>query len=87
MYPKEDSQGKHSALEEKTLRGTHQDTVPLVPLLSLFLTNNQHVLAQMKRKEGENEISAAVRFLKETNIKGRIITGDVLFAQKKCAKS
>jgi hypothetical protein len=81
-----DIRGQHLALDGKTLRGTTQDTVPLVHLLSLFMTKNQTVINQIKMEKGENEITAAIRFFDETNIEGATITGDAIFAQKKSAK-
>jgi hypothetical protein len=77
---------EHVALDGKTLRGTKQDSVPLVHLLSLFVVKYQKVIAQIKMQEGENEISAAIRFLKEVDIEGTIITGDAIFAKKKSVK-
>jgi hypothetical protein len=80
------SVGEHAALDGKVLRGTHQDTVPLVHLLALFITTHQNVINQLKLEEGDNEISAAIRFLNETDIAGLTITGDAIFAKKKSAK-
>jgi hypothetical protein len=85
-YFKTDTQGQHIALDGKTLRGTTQDTVPLVHLLSIFMTENQSVINQIRMEEGENEITAATRFINETEIKGAIITGDAMFSKKKSAK-
>jgi hypothetical protein len=78
--------GAHAALDGKVLRGTHQDTVPLVHILSLFVTKHQKVINQLRLEEGDNEISAAIRFLEETDIAGLTITGDAIFAKKKSAK-
>jgi predicted transposase YbfD/YdcC len=36
--------------------------------------------------EGENEITATLRLIKETTVDGGIISGDAIFAQKKSAK-
>jgi hypothetical protein len=80
-----DIKGEHLALDGKTLRASTQDTVPLVHLLSFFMTKNQQVINQIKMDKGENEISAVIRFLNETEIEGAIITGDAIFAQKKSA--
>lgn len=76
----------HIAIDGKSLRGTSQDTIPLVHLLSAFVTKNQHVINQIKMEEGENEITASLRLFSETNIEGGIITGDAIFAQKKSVK-
>jgi hypothetical protein len=76
----------HIAIDGKSLRGTDQDTVPAVHLLSLFVIKNQHVINQVRMQEGENEISAAMRLLSEATVDGGIITGDAIFAQKKSVK-
>ena len=36
---------------------------------------------------GENEITAALRLLQDTPLKNKVITGDAIFAQKKCVVS
>jgi hypothetical protein len=71
------------ALDGKTLRGTHQEGVPLVPLLSIFVTRTQGVVGQTKMEKGENEITAALRLLENFPLEGTIVTGDAIFAQKK----
>ena len=75
----------HIAIDGKSLRGTDQDTVPAVHLLSLFVVKNQSVIDQVKILEGANEISAAQRLFSDATIEGGIITGDAIFAQKKFA--
>jgi len=76
----------HIAIDGKSLRGTSEDTVPAVHLLSAFVVENQRVIKQIKMEEGENEISAAMRLLSDGVIEGGIITGDAMFAQKKSVK-
>ena len=77
--------GSHLALDGKTLRGSQQEGVPLVHLLSVFVTNIQGVLGQVKMAEGENEITSALRLLEKLPIEGCVITGDAIFTQKKSA--
>jgi hypothetical protein len=76
----------HIAIDGKSLRGTTQDTVPLVHLLSAFVVQNQQVINQVKMNEGENEITAALRLIEGATVEGGIITGDAIFAQKKSVK-
>jgi len=76
----------HIAIDGKSLRGTTQDTIPAVHLLSAFVVANQSVIKQVKLENGENEITAAMRLLSNATIDGGIITGDAIFAQKKSAK-
>jgi hypothetical protein len=80
------SSNNHIAIDGKSLRGTSQDTVPAVHLLSAFVVKNQCVINQVKMNEGENEITAALRLIKDTTVEGGIISGDAIFAQKKSAK-
>lgn len=77
--------GTPVALDGKTLRATHQEGVPLVHLLSVFVSNTKAVMGQIKMNPGENEITAAIRLLETLTLKGLIITGDAIFAQKKSA--
>jgi hypothetical protein len=53
------------AIDGKSLRGTAQDTVPLVHLLSTFVVENQQVISQICMGEGENEITAALRLVQD----------------------
>jgi hypothetical protein len=76
----------HVAMDGKTLKNSGQDGVPAVHLLSLFSTKNRGVINQISMEAGENEITAALRLLECTNIEGKIVTGDAIFAQKKSAK-
>lgn len=75
--------GTHVAIDGKTLRGTREEGVPLVHLLSAFVTNTQAVVGQLRMEKGENEITAAVRLLEGLRLDGLIITGDAIFTQKK----
>ncbi len=75
--------GTHVALDGKTLRASHQEGVPLVHLLSVFVTRTQGVVGQTKMAEGENEITAALRLLDSLPLEGAVVTGDAIFAQKK----
>lgn len=79
--------GTHVALDGKTLRASHQEGVPLVHLLSVFVTRTQGVVGQTKVEKGENEITAALRLLENLPIEGAVVTGDAIFAQKKCVPS
>ena len=46
------------ALDEKTLRATHEEGVSVVHLLSVFAVNLQGVISQGRMEAGENEIMA-----------------------------
>lgn len=76
-------QSVHLALDGKTLRGT----IPAghrhgVHLLAAYLPQEGWVLAQVEVGRKENEIPAAARLLKTLDLRGKIITGDALLAQR-----
>lgn len=73
----------HIALDGKTLRGT----IPAgrthgVHLLAAYLPQEGWVLAQVEVGRKENEIPAAARLLKTLDLRGKIVTGDALLAQR-----
>ena len=76
-------QSVHICLDGKTLRGT----IPFgctrgVHLLAAYLPQEGWVLCQVEVDRKENEIPAAARLLKTLDLRGKIITGDALLAQR-----
>ncbi len=71
------------ALDGKTLRGTISagQTCGL-HLLAAFLPEEGWVIAQVEVDGKENEIAAAARVLKCVDLRGKIVTGDALLAQR-----
>jgi predicted transposase YbfD/YdcC len=74
-------------LDGKKLRGT----LPAgrsqgVYLLAAFLPDEGWVLLQIEVRPGENEVSAAPRLLKALDLRGKIVTGDALLAQRDLSK-
>lgn len=70
-------------LDGKTLRGT----IPAgqrqgLHLLAAYLPEEGIVLWQMEVGAKDNEIAAAPRLLKTIDLKGKIVTGDAMFAQR-----
>ncbi len=73
----------HMALDGKTMRGT----IPAghshgVHLLAAYLPQEGWVLAQVEVGRKENEIPAAARLLKTLDLRGKIVSGDALLAQR-----
>ena len=72
------------ALDGKTLRGTidlaHRQGQHL---LAAYLPAEGWVLFQVEVDGKENEMSAAPRVLKTLDLRGKIVTGDAMFAQRK----
>lgn len=71
------------SLDGKTLRGT----IPAgqthgVHLLAAYLTGEGWVLLQIEVGSKENEIRVAPRVLKTLDLRGKIVTGDALLAQR-----
>jgi predicted transposase YbfD/YdcC len=74
-------------LDGKTLRGT----IPVgqthgVHLLAAYLSEAGIVLMQVEVEGHENEIVAAPRLLKMIDLRGKIITGDAMLAQRELSK-
>ena len=70
-------------LDGKTLRGT----IPAgktqgVHLLGAYLPEEGWVLYQVEVGSWENEIPAAMRVLRQLDLRGKIVTGDALLAQR-----
>lgn len=70
-------------LDGKTLRGT----IPAgqskgVHLLAAYLPEEGWVLLQVEVGSWENEIPAAMRILQRIDLRGKIVTGDALLAQR-----
>jgi predicted transposase YbfD/YdcC len=71
------------ALDGKTLRGTiSAGQTQGRHLLAAYLPAEGWVLFQVEVANKENEISAAPRLLKSLDLRGKIITGDAMFAQR-----
>jgi predicted transposase YbfD/YdcC len=73
-------------MDGKTLRGT----IPAgktqgVHLLAAYLPEEGIVLAQVEvdKQEKENEIKAAPKLLRQLDLRGRVVSGDAMFAQRK----
>jgi predicted transposase YbfD/YdcC len=70
-------------LDGKTLRGT----IPAgqtkgVHLLAAYLPEESWVIYQVEVNSWENEIPAAMRILRRLDLRGKIVTGDALLAQR-----
>jgi hypothetical protein len=71
------------AIDGKTLRGSRHAEYPAVHLLCAYCDAVSGVLGQVPVKTNkENEITAAAELLKGVAVKGHVITGDAMFAQK-----
>lgn len=69
------------AMDGKTLCSTLAEHGRSIQLLSLFDNLSGCVFSQMQVPEDTNEAKAALELLKTVVLKGRVITGDAMFAQ------
>ncbi len=71
------------ALDGKTLRGTiSAGHTQGVHLLAAYLPVEGWVLLQVEVQNKANEITAAPRLLKSLDLRGKVVTGDALLAQR-----
>jgi hypothetical protein len=71
------------AIDGKTVRGSRQAEYPAVHLLCAYCDAVAGVLGQVPVETSkENEITAVAELLKSVTVKGHIVTGDAMFAQK-----
>jgi predicted transposase YbfD/YdcC len=74
-------------LDGKTLRGTiPPGKTQGLHLLAAFLPCEGIVLFQVEVESKENEIVAAPRVLKCVDLKGKVVTGDAMFAQRELSQ-
>ncbi len=74
-------------LDGKRLRGTiPKGETGGLHLLAVQQTNTNAVVAQTALTTTENEISAAKRLLKKAEIKGKIVSGDAMLAQREVSR-
>jgi predicted transposase YbfD/YdcC len=74
-------------IDGKTLRGTiPQGKTQGLHLLAAFLPSQGIVLFQVEVESKENEIVAAPRVLKSVDLRGKIVTGDAMFAQRELSE-
>ena len=72
----------HIAIDGKTLKGSRRLDAKALHVLSAFATGLSAVIGDIVVEPGQNEITAALAFLKELPLEGAIITGDAMFCQR-----
>jgi predicted transposase YbfD/YdcC len=74
-------------MDGKSLRASHQEHYPALHLLALYCGQLQGVLGQQRvETTQENELSVALRLLKETPLEGVVVTGDAIFTDKELCR-
>jgi len=71
----------------KAMRGTiAKGQTQGLHLLAAYLPDEGIVLMQIEVGSKENEITAAPRLLKSIDVKGKVVTGDAMFAQRELSR-
>lgn len=78
---------EHVAIDGKRLRGSKSGEAPGMHLLTAYCTALSGVIGQAAMGGDENEITAALRLLKNMPLRGIIITGDAMFTQKEICQT
>ena len=74
--------GQGIALDGKTLRGIHGEEIAGVHLISAFAHQRGIVLAQRAAPGKGQELEAVKAVLESLDLRGQIVTGDALLAQR-----
>jgi hypothetical protein len=74
--------GQGIAVDGKTLRGIHGEELPGVHLISAYAHHNAVVLGQRAAPGKGQELVAVKAVLESLDLKGQIVTGDALLAQR-----
>ena len=77
----------HIAIDGKTLKGSRRLDAKALHVLSAFATGLSAVIGDMVVEPGQNEITAALAFLKELPLEGAVITGDAIFCQREICQT
>ncbi len=80
---KESSTLLQIAIDGKTIKGSAYNESPAVHLLSAFAVGLKSTLKQYEQENGDNEITSALKLLKDMPLEGVVVSGDAIFAQKK----
>ncbi len=77
----------HIAIDGKTLRGSRRLDAKALHVLSAFATGLSCVIDDIVVDPSQNEITAALTFLKELPLEGAVITGDAIFCQRELCQT
>lgn len=77
------------AVDGKTLRGIHGEEIPGVHLVAVYAQRTRAVLAEAQTRGKGHELAgvkAALAALPERVLRGRVVTGDALLAQRELCR-
>lgn len=75
------------ALDGKTVRGSGLAGYQGAHMLAAYCEKLNGVVGQMQLEPGMNEITAALRLIKEIDLKDAVVTGDAMFCQRSLSKA
>ena len=78
--------GQAVAIDGKTLRGSGGADAKPAHLVSAVVHGSGLVMAQVRVPEKTNEITSVAPVLQDLDVRGAVVTGDAMFAQKEIAK-
>ena len=76
-------EGEALAIDGKTLRGIHGEQLPGVHLVAAYAHHSGVVVGQLAVGHKRNELEAMGRLLGRVDLRGRVVTGDAQFTQRK----
>jgi len=77
-----DSKFTQIAIDGKSIKSTYESLDGLLHLVSAYSTEESGVLSQVKSELAGGEIASASNALSKIALKGKIVTGDAMFAQE-----
>ncbi len=78
-----ENQPLHFKIDGKNLRGSKTEKLPKgAQMLACFCNELRGVIAQEQSKGGYDEVTAAIKILREMPLKNVVVTGDAMFADK-----
>lgn len=78
---------RHVAVDGKTARGSRFADYPGAHMMAAYCEALSGVVGQMKLEPGMNEITAALRLIKELDLDGAVFTGDAILAQRSVSRA
>ena len=78
--------GEGIAIDGKSLRGAHDEAGAMPHLVSALTHRIGAVLAECRVADKTNEINSVEPLLEGLDIRGAVVTGDAMFAQRKIAE-
>ena len=79
--------GEALAIDGKRLRGIYGEQLPGVHLVAAYAHQSGIVLGQQAVARKRNELEAVHRLLDRLDLRGRVVTGDAQFTQRKVCRS